>query len=129
MARKILIIDDEREVVEFLQRGLIKEGFHTVCAFDGLEAKKKIKDEKPDVILLDLVMPGLDGWEVLKWLRQEEKLSTPTIILSAKDTVPDMKQGYQLQADTYLVKPVSINDIISGIDLVCSLNSKDEGNS
>ena len=125
MVRKILIVDDEREVVEFLQKGLVKEGFCVVSAFDGLEAKRKIKDEKPDLILLDLVMPGLNGWEVLKWLRQEEKLSTPVIILSAKDALSDMKQGYQLKADTYLVKPININDVVSAIDLVCSLNSED----
>ncbi|MBU1112801.1 MAG: response regulator [Candidatus Omnitrophica bacterium] len=128
MPIKVLIVDDEREVVEFLQRGLIKEGFHAVCAFDGLEAKEKIKSEKPDVIILDLAMPVLDGWEVLKWLRQEEKLFTPTIILSAKDALSDMKQGYQSQADTYLVKPVSISDIVSGINLVCSLGMGDEKN-
>lgn len=126
MKRKILLVDDEKEVVKFLERGLIKEGYDTVCAFDGLEAKEKIASEKPDVILLDLSMPGLDGWGVLKWLREEAKLSTPTIILSAKDGVDDMQRGYSLNVDTYLVKPVSVEDIVGGIKLVCSLESEQE---
>lgn len=109
-------------MVELLEQGLIKEGFDTVCAYDGIEAKSKILTDNPDVILLDLVMPGLDGWGVLQWLREEKKLLIPTIILSAKDGVSDMKRGYNLEADTYLVKPVSIEDVVSGIKLVCSLN-------
>jgi len=124
MSKKILIVDDEKEVVRFLEAGLIKEGFDTVCAFGGTEAKQKILSEKPDVILLDLVMPGLDGWQVLQWLRQERKSLTPTIILSAKDEVSDMKRGYNLEANTYLVKPVSIEDVIGGIQLVCSLDTE-----
>lgn len=123
MNKKILIVDDEKEMVEFLEQGLIREGFDAVCALDGTEAKQKILSEKPDVILLDLVMPGLDGWGVLRWLREEEKLNIPTIILSAQDDIGGMKQGYSLEADTYLVKPVSISDVIGGIRLVCSLQT------
>ncbi|MCF7907891.1 MAG: response regulator [Candidatus Omnitrophica bacterium] len=126
MKIKVLIVDDEKEVVESLERGLIKEGFDTVCAFDGIEAKNKILSDNPDVILLDLVMPVLDGWGVLQWLREEKKSFIPTIILSAKDGVSDMKRGYNLEADTYLVKPVSIEDVVSGIKLVCSLGAEQD---
>ncbi len=126
MKKKILIVDDEKEIVEFLERGLIKEGFDTVSAFDGQQAKEKILAENPDVILLDLLMPKLDGWAVLRWLREEAKLLTPTIILSAKEDLTDMKRSYNLEADTYLVKPVSVTDVVSGIHLVSALGRERE---
>lgn len=124
MNKKILISDDDKEVVGFLAKGLNREGFETVVAFDGLEAKDKIIREQPDVIILDLIMPRMNGWEVLKWLRKDAKLATPTIIVSAKDEMADLKKGYSLEADTYLIKPVSIDDVLRGIHVVCSLKAE-----
>jgi DNA-binding response OmpR family regulator len=121
MTKKILIVDDEKDTVSFLKKGLEREGFQVICAFGGREAKAKILDQKPDLILLDLVMPDLSGWEVLKWLKEEERLPIPTIIVSAKGELGDMKKGYSLEADTYLIKPVSIADILKSIQIVSSL--------
>ena len=97
-----------------------------ITACDGLQAKDRILKDKPDVIILDLIMPNLDGWSVLKWLKNEAKLNIPTIILSAKGELDDMKRGYNLEADTYLVKPLTVDDILGGIHAVCTLGA--EGN-
>ena len=121
MNKKILIVDDEKDTVGFLKKGLEREGFQVICAFGGREAKTKILDQKPDLILLDLVMPDLSGWEVLKWLKEEERLPIPTIIVSAKGELGDMKKGYSLESDTYLIKPVNIADILKSIQIVSSL--------
>lgn len=122
--KKILIVDDEKDTVSFLERGLSREGFEVIVAFDGIEAKNKIAHDEPNVILLDLVMPGLDGWGVLKWMK-ERKLNIPTIIVSARDEMEDMKRGI-LEADTYLVKPVSVSDVLKGINVICSLQTENE---
>lgn len=122
--KRILIVDDEKDTVSFLERGLSREGFEVIVAFDGIEAKNKIVHDEPKVILLDLVMPGLDGWGVLKWMK-ERKLNIPTIIVSARDEMEDMKRGI-LEADTYLVKPISVSDVLKGINVICSLQTENE---
>ena len=121
MPKKILIVDDEKETVSFLKKGLIHRGFDVATAFDGVEAKEKITKEKPDIILLDLIMPRLGGLEVLKWLRQEEKSKIPAIIVSAKGDMADLKQGYNCAADIYLVKPITIEDILQAITVMFSV--------
>jgi DNA-binding response OmpR family regulator len=126
MAKKILIVDDEKDAVEFLGKNLQLEGFEVAMAYDGIEAKEKIVKENPAIIILDIIMPRLDGWEVLQWLRKEAKLSTPTIILSAKEDVADLKRSYRLETDTYLVKPASINDILKAINIITALEVKKE---
>ncbi|MFA7676886.1 MAG: response regulator [Candidatus Omnitrophota bacterium] len=126
MVKKILVVDDEQEVVDFLKKGLKREGFEVVSALDGMEAKDKISQEDPDVIILDLLMPKLDGWGVLNWLRKDVKLATPTIIVSAKGDLEDMQKGYNLDADTYLIKPVNINDVLGAIKMLASLRQDTE---
>lgn len=125
MPKKILIVDDEKETVSFLEKGLIHRGFKVVTAFDGLQAKEKITAEKPDIVLLDMVMPHMGGMEVLKWLRQEEKSKTPVIIVSAKGEIDDLKEGYDCKADTYLVKPITIDEIVQAITVMFSVQADD----
>ncbi|MDD3296387.1 MAG: response regulator [Candidatus Omnitrophica bacterium] len=126
MVKKVLIVDDEQEVVDFLEKGLKREGFEVICALDGLEAKGKISQEDPDVIILDLLMPKLDGWGVLNWLRKDAKLTIPTIIVSAKGDLEDMQKSYKLDADTYLIKPVNIKDVLNAIRMLFSLNQSED---
>ncbi len=121
MIKKILIADDERDFVRLLGVALKREGFDVVVAFDGEETKLRIVEEKPDMIILDLVMPGIDGWEVLRWIKQEKNMSLPIIIISAKDAFNDIKKTYNLEADYYLVKPVKIKDILKGIYTLSAL--------
>ena len=117
LVKKILIADDERDFVTFLSVALKREGFDVFTAFDGLEAKEKIEEDNPDIVILDLIMPHLNGWEVLKWIKEEER-KIPVIILSAKDDFDDIKNTYNLNADYYMTKPVSVRDIVKGINTV-----------
>lgn len=130
MVKKILIADDDRETVEFLKSSLMRHNFEVVTAFDGEEAKQRIKQDKPDIIILDLFMPRLDGWGFLSWLRDEAKLTIPTIVLSAKDEIPEIKKTYTLGPDYYIIKPVKLKALIKGIHIVSSLkhlkNAEDE---
>lgn len=124
MNKKILIADDEKDIVELLKVALERENFEVVVAFDGEEAKAKILTEQPSAILLDLMMPRLNGWEVLRWLREQEHSSTPTIIVSAKDEMKDIKKSYTLDADYYIIKPVSPKALIKGINTILSLKNQ-----
>ena len=124
MDKKILIADDEKNTLDLLEKSLSRYGFEVITACDGLEAKDKILQEKPEAIVLDLIMPNLDGWGVLQWLKNEAKLDTPVIILSAKGELDSMKRGYNLEADTYLVKPVDIDELLAGIRAACSLRQE-----
>ena len=129
MIKKVLIADDEKEIVDLLGAALQREGMDVVVAYDGEDAKTKILNFGPDIVLLDLIMPRLDGWGVLKWLREEAKLSIPAIIISARDQVSDVKNAYNLAADHYMIKPVTVKDLIKAIHLVSFLKeSKNEGN-
>jgi len=105
MAKKILIIEDDKFLRELISRKLSGEGFDISEAVDGEEGIKKIKEEKPDLILLDLILPGIDGFEVLARLREEPKLSsTPVIILSNLGQREEVERGLKLGAIDYLIK-------------------------
>ncbi|OPX28369.1 MAG: hypothetical protein B1H08_06030 [Candidatus Omnitrophica bacterium 4484_171] len=117
LAKKVLIADDERDFVTFLSVALKREGFDVFTAFDGIEAKERIEEDSPDIVILDLIMPHLNGWEVLKWIKEKER-RIPVIILSAKDDFDDIKNTYNLNADYYMTKPVSVRDIVKGINTV-----------
>ena len=119
--KKILIADDDKDAAVFLQRGLQREGFDVCLSFDGQEAKTSIKKEKPDIVILDLLMSKLNGWQVLEWLRQVENSSTLVIIISAKDELSDLKKSYTLKADTYLVKPIDISNVLAAIHALLSV--------
>lgn len=128
MTKKVLVADDEQEIVMVLQDALKREGFDVITAFDGKEAQAKISSDTPDVIILDLMMPKMHGWEVLSWLRKEAKKNTPAIIISAKDEMGDIKRSYDLQADYYIIKPVKINDVLKGIYTLLLLKTREEEN-
>jgi DNA-binding response OmpR family regulator len=122
VAYKILIVDDDREIVEFIQRGLLRAGYEVANAFDGAEALLKVKETKPDVMLLDLMMPKLNGFEVLKEIREKYKEKwIPIIIVSAKQDLESVKASYGLEADHYLTKPCSMDNILRGIKIMISL--------
>lgn len=112
---KILIVEDEIELAEVLEFNLIRQGFDVLVAHDGLEACRLIGQEKPDLILLDLMLPLLDGWEICRMVRsQSERLisKTPIIMLSALGSSEDRIKGYDLGADLYLPKPYAIKEVI-----------------
>ncbi|MCX5697142.1 MAG: response regulator [Candidatus Omnitrophica bacterium] len=122
MGYKILVVDDERDVVETLESRLLKEGYAVATAYDGEEALAKVKADDPDIILLDLALPKLNGFEVLKRVRElyTDKWR-PVIIISAQNELNSIKKGYSLEADHYLTKPCTIENILRAIETMISL--------
>lgn len=105
MAKKILIVEDDKFLRELIFRKLENEGYQVVAAVEGEEGLKKADEEKPDLILLDLILPGIDGFEVLSQLKQNERLaSIPVIILSNLGQREEIEKGLKLGAIDYLVK-------------------------
>jgi len=105
MAKTILIVEDDKFLRELITRKLTEEGFGASEAVDGEEGIKKIKEEKPDLVLLDLILPGIDGFEVLSRMKKESALSSiPVIILSNLGQKEDVEKGLKMGAVDYLIK-------------------------
>lgn len=116
MATKVMIVDDDSNICELLRLYLEKEGWSTVIATDGVQALEKFEAEKPDLLLLDVMMPRLDGWQVCRELR---KISDcPIIMLTAKGEVFDRVLGLELGADDYVIKPFESKEVVARIKAV-----------
>jgi len=115
--RKILIVDDEPNIVMTLEYAFKKKEFEVFVARDGTEALEIANKQLPDVILLDIMMPQMDGYETLRLLRENGKLMhTKVVFLSAKSKVADMEKGLQLGADSYMTKPFSVKKVVNGVE-------------
>lgn len=122
MDYKILVVDDETEVVEIVGKKLQESGYRVTSAYSGEEALLKVKDEKPDIILLDLILPGINGYDVLKQIRQTYKERwIPIIIISARTELDSIRDCYGMEADHYLTKPCEMENILRGIRTMISL--------
>jgi len=116
MPKKILVVDDEKDIVEMLKYNLEKEGYKVFTALNGTRALEQTQENKPDLILLDVMMPEMDGWEVCKRIMKDERTATiPVIFLTAKDSEVDEVVGLELGADDYIVKPISIRKLIARV--------------
>ena len=113
MGKKILIVDDEKNIVDILKFNLKKEGFTTIEAFDGEQAVELAFSENPDLIILDVMLPKMDGFTVCRKLRQS--LTTPIIMLTAKEEEVDKVLGLELGADDYITKPFSQRELMARI--------------
>ena len=113
MNEKILIIEDDLSISKLLQRGLAFEGYSVECATDGKAGLLKARDLNPDLVILDWMLPGLDGLEVCHRIRMGG--STPVLMLTAKDTVDDRIQGLDAGADDYMVKPFNLDELLARI--------------
>ena len=113
MNEKILIIEDDLSISKLLQRGLAFEGYSVECATDGKTGLLKARDLNPDLVILDWMLPGLDGLEVCHRIRMGG--STPVLMLTAKDTVDDRIQGLDAGADDYMVKPFNLDELLARI--------------
>jgi two-component system response regulator ResD len=122
--RRALIVDDDSDTVKLLKLALQKAGFDVMGALDGFEAVRKCADTQPDIILLDLMMPDLDGWETLRMLRQIQDI--PVVIVSAKDTKDDIVKGLNAGGDDYVAKPFHLEEIIARVHAVLRRASKEE---
>jgi two-component system, OmpR family, alkaline phosphatase synthesis response regulator PhoP len=114
--RRILIVDDEPFILKSLTFVLRKEGFLVDSATNGMEAKEKIEQQRPDVVFLDIMMPKMNGLEVCQWLRQDPVLkNTYVIILTAKGQEADREKGLKIGADEYMTKPFSPSHVVNRI--------------
>lgn len=113
MSKKVLIVDDEKNIVDILKFNLKKEGFATVEAYDGEQAIELAINEKPDLILLDVMLPKMDGFTVCRKLRQS--ISTPILMLTAKEEEVDKVLGLELGADDYITKPFSQRELMARV--------------
>jgi phosphate regulon transcriptional regulator PhoB len=117
--QKVLVVDDEHDIIELLSYNLIREGFDVVTAADGEEALKKIRGEPFDLVLLDLMMPGIQGMELCRILRNDPKTKhVPIIMLTAKTDEVDKILGLEMGADDYLTKPFSVRELIARVKAV-----------
>ncbi len=116
---KILVVDDEEDILELVKYNLEREGFRVKCAESGEKAVKSTWHERPDLIVLDLMLPGIDGLEVARRLKQDQKTAgIPIVMLSAKGEEADIVTGLELGADDYITKPFSPRVLIARIKAV-----------
>ncbi|HLK59395.1 MAG TPA: response regulator [Chthonomonadaceae bacterium] len=127
MAKKILAVDDERSIVRLIQVNLERHGFQVVTAFDGKQGLEKVASEKPDMVVLDVMMPYMDGFEVLHELRKDPATrELPVIMLTAKANDHDIFQGYKSGADCYLTKPFNPLELINFVKRIFQAQEEED---
>ena len=123
--KNVLVVDDDPEIVSLLRRGLLYEGFNVTTASNGKEAIEKTREKEPDLIILDVMMPGIDGIEVSKRLRQASDI--PILMLTARGTVADKVTGLDAGADDYLVKPFAFDELLARVRALLRRREPKEG--
>lgn len=111
MSETILVVEDDRGIRDSLRRGLIFEGYRVETAEDGETALRMVREKDPDAVILDLMLPGMDGLEVCRRLRNAS--SVPILMLTARDTVPDRVTGLDAGADDYMIKPYATDELLA----------------
>lgn len=114
MGKRVLVVDDESNIVDILKFNLEREGYEVICAYDGGEALEKARNESPDLVLLDVMLPVMDGFGVLGEIRKTDKL-TPVIMLTAREEERDKVLGLEIGADDYIVKPFSVRELMARV--------------
>lgn len=120
---KILIVDDEKAICDLIDLNLTSAGYHCTSVQDGMEAINRIEKEDYDLILLDIMLPGADGYDVMEYIRP---LGVPVIFITAKHEVKDRVKGLKLGADDYLVKPFDVVELVARVEAVLRRYSKAE---
>lgn len=113
MPARILVVDDERPIAEILKYNLEKEGFEVILAYDGEEALRRLEQDEPDLILLDIMLPKKDGFDVCREIRAQREI--PIIMLTAKESETDKVLGLELGADDYVTKPFSTREVMARV--------------
>ena len=114
---KILVVDDDKNICDLLRMYLEKEGYTVVLAHNGVDAVSVFGSESPDLVLLDIMLPQLDGWQVCREIRKTSE--TPIIMVTAKDETFDKVLGLELGADDYVTKPFSPSELAARVDAIC----------
>lgn len=125
MREKIVVIDDDEKITSMLRRALTFEGYSVATAGDGQEGLRRVLEHEPDVIILDVMMPKVDGWEVCRRIR-EGGIGTPVLMLTAKDEVSDRVKGLDLGADDYLVKPFALEELLARVRVLLRRKSAEK---
>lgn len=127
MEKMVLIVEDDPNISELVQIYLEKEGYHTQIAADGGKAVDLFRQLRPDLVLLDIMLPVMDGWNVLRIIRQESKV--PVIMLTAKGETGDKVQGLKQGADDYLTKPFEMKELLARVEAVLRRSGEQDGKS
>ena len=122
MARKILTCDDEKNIVRLIQVNLERQGYEVVTAYNGRECLEKVASEKPDLVVLDLMMPKVDGWEVCRRLRKDGNV--PVIMLTARTQDQDVLRGWQSGVECYLTKPFNPIELLTFIKRIFAMEEQ-----
>jgi two-component system alkaline phosphatase synthesis response regulator PhoP len=126
-SQTILIVDDEQDLLDLLEYNLEQEGFETVLARDGEEGLRKAREDPPDLVILDIMMPEMDGWEVCRRLREDASLRTlPILMLTARGEDEDHVRGLDVGADIYISKPVAVPVLISQVEALLRTTRRSE---
>lgn len=116
---KVLLVDDDKQILRSLRVYLELENYDVNTASNGQEALDSIKEHKPDILVLDVMMPEMDGFEVLEKIKADEKLNDiPVIMLTAKGQDVDVLEGYRMGASSYMTKPFNLNELVENIELI-----------
>ncbi|BDU50173.1 response regulator [Haliovirga abyssi] len=116
MSKNILIVDDEVDVVEVIEMLLKNQGYNVITAHNGIEALERIEKKIPDLVILDIMMPQMDGLEACKKMRENEKMeNVPIVMFSAKLSAVDKKEAFEVGADGFITKPFNARGFIAGI--------------
>jgi two-component system alkaline phosphatase synthesis response regulator PhoP len=127
MAKKILVVDDEPHIVRLVEVNLQRAGYDVVKAMDGVEALEQVKAEKPDMVVLDVMMPRMDGFTVLKHLKADpETQEIPVIMLTAKAQDADIFKGWQSGVDSYLTKPFNPMELLTFVKRIFESQEYDD---
>lgn len=122
MARKILTCDDEKHIVRLIQVNLERQGYEVITAFNGVECLEKVKEDRPDLIVLDVMMPEMTGFEVLETLKKDpETENIPVIMLTARAQDSDVLRGWQSGVECYLTKPFNPMELIAFVKRIFSM--------
>lgn len=124
MERKVLIVDDEKAIVDIIKFNLEKEGYTTIEAYDGETALEYALSRDPDIVLLDVMLPGMDGFEVLRKIRENKK-NIPVLMITAREEEVDKVLGLELGADDYITKPFSVRELMARVKANLRRNASD----